>query len=306
MIPFDDVRVFVEVARERSLSRAARRLGIGKAAVSKALARLEAAVGARLAERTTRTLRLTEAGAAFLDPAERGLDLLAEAETAVSSFTRSPRGRLRVSAPVSFGVRWVAPLIPGILRDHPALTIDLDVSDRYVDMVDEGFDVAVRVFDGRSGALTLRKLAPVRVVAVAAPSYLRARGRPATPHELDRHDVLMYTLRPMPERVTWHDAAGEHVVTVGGPLRSNNGEVLAAAAEAGAGVAVLPAFLVRDAVAAGRLVLLLENEVRFGDLSVYCAWPEGRAPAPKVRAFADALARAYAPVPPWDGPSDNG
>lgn len=291
--------VFAAVAEAHGFSAAARALGLSKSAVSKQVSRLEAAVGARLLQRSTRRLALTEAGAALL---ARGRNVLAELEAAeadLGQLAGAPRGRLRVSAPMSFAQRHLAPALPEWLAAHPGLELELDLTDRAVDLIGEGFDCAVRIGRLADSSLVARRLAPARRVACAAPAYLARHGAPRSPAALRGHACLDYTYLAEPGGWPFTVARRTRRVAVHGPLRSNNGEVLRDAALAGLGIVLLPTFLVGDDLRAGRLrPLLIEYEC--WDAGVYAVYPPTRQMPPKLRAFVDFLAARCGPQPPWD------
>ncbi|MEO8606071.1 MAG: LysR family transcriptional regulator, partial [bacterium] len=291
--------VLAAVAEARSFSAAARALGVSKSAVSKQIGRLEEAVGARLLQRTTRRVSLTEAGAALQ---ARGTRILAEldgAEADLGALGGAPRGRLRVSAPMSFGQRHIAPRLPEFLAAHAGLSVELELGDRFVDLVAERFDCAVRIADLPDSTLVARRLAPARRVVCAAPDYLARRGTPRTPDELRQHDCLDYSYLAAPGGWPFRRGRAVHRVAVRGPLVSNNGEALRAAAIAGMGIALLPTFIVGDDLRAGALVALLTAHDSW-DAAIYAIYPPTRHVPPKLRAFIDFLAALCGPKPPWD------
>ncbi|MDX1650074.1 MAG: LysR family transcriptional regulator [Myxococcota bacterium] len=288
--------VFARVVQEGSFSGAARRLGLSKATVSREIAELERRLGAQLLRRTTRRMSLTEVGELFHARCQRVVEEAEAAERSVSRLQAEPRGRIRLAAPMSFGHRQLAPRLPAFVARHPQVHVDVDLTDRTIDLVAEKFDLAVRVSAGRPAEQTLvaRRLAPVRLLVCAAPAYLERAGTPGTPEALAEHVCLTY--RPPPQ--TWA-FAGDRSVAVRGPLNADNGDALREAALAGLGIVQLPTFLVGDDVRAGRLVpLLAEHTDRVG--GVYSVYPESRHLSPKVRAFIDWLAEDLGPHPDWD------
>lgn len=295
-----DLAVFARVAELGSFTAAAEDLELSKAAVSQSVTRLEARLGARLMHRTTRRLTLTEAGALLAEKAGRALGELSDAEQAVTALTGAPRGQLRVSAPMSFGLLHLAPLVPAFLARHPAITLDLQLDDRMVDLVRERIDVAIRITQLADSSLVARRLAPCRQVVCAAPAYLRKHGAPVAPAELTRHNCFTYSLLRGPHDWRFHAPGGRWVaVSVRGNLRSNNTLALRAAALAGAGVLHCPTFYVGAELAAGRLVPLLPG-YRLPEISIYAVFSERRHLAPKVRAFVDFVAAAFTDPPSWD------
>ncbi len=294
------IEAFVRVAESGSFSKAAERLHSSKSAVSRQVSALEAELGARLIHRTTRALTLTEAGRSYFEQAGRILADLAEANASVGQLQAAPRGRLRVSAPMSFGFLHLAPAVPDFLARHPDVELDLMMNDRFVDLVDEGFDMAVRIGALADSSLVARKLAPMRRAVCAAPGYLATHGTPASPDELKAHECLCYSNVGMaqewrfvrPDGRTWS-------VEVRGRLHANNGDALRAAALRGFGLAVLPSFLVGRDFQSGALVPVLEQFLA-QDSAVYAVYPHARHLSPKVRAFVDFLAERFGPDPYWD------
>jgi DNA-binding transcriptional LysR family regulator len=267
---------------------------------TKHLAGLETRLGVRLLHRTTRRLTLTEAGRRYLDAVERILSDLEEAEAAVAIDRIEVRGTLRLSAPVSFGIREVAPLLPALLAEHPGLTIDLGLNDRHVDLIEEGWDLAVRIGTMSDSSLIARKLADTRVLVCAAPSYLKAHGTPLRVADLKAHNCLGYTLsRTMAGGIWSFGRDGQHKVPVTGSFKANNGDALVAAAAAGMGVICQPDFLVNAEIRSGRLVALALDEEPTALAGVFAVHPASRRAPAKVRACIDFLAARFAPVPPW-------
>lgn len=301
MLSLDVLQVFVRIAETGSFSAAARDLGLSKSAASKKLAALEDRLGARLFNRTTRRLSLTEAGSDFLERAQRILAELEEAEQAAGRLTDEPRGVLRVNAPMSFGIRHVAPALADFMMRYPDLAVTLDLDDRRVSLIEEGYDVAVRIADLPDSSLVARKLAPARRVVCASPAYWAERGIPAHPRELARHNCLIYAYLPAQNDWRFHGPGGTVTVRVNGNLKANNGDVLREAALAGLGVCLAPTFLVGDDIRAGRLQAVLDA---FADesLAIYAVYPHRRHLSAKVRAFVDFLAGRFGPEPYWDAP----
>lgn len=299
MLSLDALQVFVRIAETGGFSAAARDLGLSKSAASKKLAALEDRLGARLFNRTTRRLSLTEAGADFLERAQRILAELEEAERVAGRLTDEPRGTLRVNAPMSFGVRHVAPALADFMTRYPDLTVTLDLDDRRVSLVDEGYDVAVRIADLPDSSLVARKLAPARRVVCASPAYWAGHGVPFHPRDLARHNCLIYAYLPAQNDWRFRGPGGPVSVRVAGNLKANNGDVLREAALAGLGVCLAPTFLVGDDLRSGRLLAALDA---FADdsLAIYAVYPHRRHLSAKVRAFVDFLAGRFGPSPYWD------
>jgi DNA-binding transcriptional LysR family regulator len=268
--------------------------------VSRQVSALETELGARLLHRTTRALTLTEAGRSYFERAARILAELAEANASVGQLQAAPRGRLRVSAPMSFGFLHLAPALPDFLGRHPDVELELVMNDRNVDLVDEGFDMAVRIGTLADSSLVARKLAPMRRTVFASPAYLQARGTPTSPDDLKAHECLCYSNLGLSQEWRFVRPDGRPwPVEVHGRLHANNGDALRAAALAGFGLAVLPSFFVGRDLQSGALVSVLE-EFMPQDSALYAVYPHARHLSPKVRAFVDFLAERFAPVPYWD------
>ena len=292
--------VFARVVEEESFSAAARLLGLSKSAVSKQVARLEDRLGVRLLHRTTRRLSLTEEGATFFRGCQRALAEAEAAESAVTHLAAAPRGTLKVNAPMSFGVAHLSPLIPAFMARFPDLKVELELNDRLVDLVEEGFDVGVRITRLQDSSLIARRLAPSRNVICAAPDYLRARGSPEAPEALAGHDCLLYSYTTEGRVWRLRNATARRQVTVRGRLLANNGEALRAAALQGLGVARLPTFIVGDALRQGHLLRLLTDWSDERESGVYAVYPASRNLAPKVRVFVDFLVERFGDPPYWE------
>lgn len=295
------MEVYAKVAALGSLSGAARALAMSPTMATKHVAALEDRLGVKLLHRTTRKLTLTEAGRRYLESVERILAEAAEAEAAAASERLEATGVLRVNAPVSFGVRELAPLMPEFSRLHPALCVDMGFNDRVVDLVEEGWDVAIRI--GRIADLTLiaRKLARCRLRLAAAPQYLAERGAPRRVADLATHNCLVYTLSSVLGPSRWSFGAdGAVSVSVSGNLRASNGDALLAAARGGQGLVYEPTFLLADDLRAGRLVALDLEAPPIELPGVFAVYASNRRPPAKVRAFIDFLSPRLAPAPPWD------
>jgi DNA-binding transcriptional LysR family regulator len=296
------IRVFLAVVDTGSFTAAAERLGLSRAMVSKHMAALEQRLGIRLLNRTTRRLSLTAAGAAYRDRAAQALSDLDEAESALGVLGAAPRGTLRVNSALVFGVRHVAPALGGYLQQYPDVQLQVDYSDRIVDLVEEGYDLGLRIGQLATSALVARRLAPVRMITCASPAYLGQRGTPRSPAELAAHDCLDYSYSATAGAWRFRDGGGsprEITVRVRGPLLTNNGEALAAAALAGVGIVQLPSFIIGDHVAGGRLQpVLAQHEPE--PLALHAVYPSRRHLSAKVRTFIDFLAGRFGPEPYWD------
>ncbi len=295
-----NLEAFVRVVATGSFSEAARRLRTSKSLVSRQIAALEAELGARLFHRTTRSLSLTEEGRSYHDQVVRILAELEEADRSISQLRATPRGRLRVNAPMSFGFLHLAPAVPDFLARHSEVELDVTMNDRYVDLVEEGFDVAIRLGRLADSSLVARRLAPMRRVVCASPYYLECHGTPATPEDLREHACLAYSLNTLVDEWRFVDAAGRPFsVEIKGPLRANNGDILRTAAIRDLGIASLPSFIIGNDLRVGALVSILEPFV-VQDAGVYAVYPHSRHLSPKVRAFVDFLVERFGPVPYWD------
>jgi DNA-binding transcriptional LysR family regulator len=298
MIELEDLRSFAEVVESGGFSRAARRLGVSKSMISRRIARLEDELGSRLLSRTTRGLSPTEAGLELKARSERILAEIEEAREAVASQGSEVVGRLRLSAPLSFGVRHIAPVLAEIARKHPRLEIDVAYSDRIVDVVGEGFDAAVRIGALKDSSLVARQLAPVRAVLAASPDYLTRNGRPRTPRDLTRHQCLIYTGS---STLDWVFRGGKRTIAVRpeGRLRTDNGDVMRQWAIEGLGIAALPSFLISDALDNGKLEAIL-RDYPLPEAAIYVVRPPGAYVPGKVRVLIDTLAERFGGIPFWD------
>lgn len=279
----EDLQTFVEVADAGGVSAAARRLGVSKSIVSRRLLRLEEDLGVQLLARTTRGAALTEAGTAFRDHAAR---ICAEMDVARETVLPAGdlRGLLRVAAPLSFGPTHLAPVFAELARRHPRLHVHAYYSDRFVDLVGEGFDCAIRVGHLGDSSLIARRVAPIRGRLVASPSYLRAHGAPETPDQLLAHQALMQGTE------SWRFIDGDTTIGVHpqGRFKADNGVALAAAAVAGLGIAALPDFLIADHLATGALVPVM-TRYPLPEGGMYVVRPPGQHPARKIRALTELL-----------------
>ena len=296
------MQVFAQVVESGSFARAAERLGLSTSATSRQGAELESHLHTRLLNRTTRRVSLTESGRAYY---ERAVQLLADLEEAEQEAARAavvPRGTIKLTSAVTFGVRHVAPAIAAFLARHAEVRFDVSLSDRVVDLVEEGFDLAIRIGAVGSENLVARKLGETRLLPCASSAYLKAHGAPQTPEDLAQHNCFTYEY--VTPRNVWRfrDAAGnERSVRVSGNLHSNNGDLHAEAAARGAGIALEPAFIVGPEVRAGRLVPLLQDFVA-APMPIYAVYPSRKHLSAKVRLFVDFLVERYADAPDWSTP----
>lgn len=296
MDKLDAMTAFVRVVSLGSFAEAARASGLTRSAVSKAVMELEHTLGVRLLDRTTRRVGPTEAGRVYYESAVDVLARIEETELGVARLNDEPRGVLKVNAPVSFGVLHLAPAIADLMGVHPDLKIELTLTDRFVDPIEEGVDVTARLADS---SLVARRLAPARRVIVASPAHLAVHGTPERPEDLARRPCLSYghTTTLARWRLTRDGAPID--VAVGAALCSNNGDILRTAALAGRGLTLLPTFMVGADVAAGRLVTVLD-EFPPPELAVHAIWAPNRWLAAKTRVFVDFLVARFGPEPSWD------
>jgi DNA-binding transcriptional LysR family regulator len=285
-----DMAVFAAVARLAGFSAAARELGLSKSAASKAVARLEARLGTRLLQRTTRRVTLTEAGRALEARAARMLEEAGAGAEAVAALAARPLGTLRVNGPVALGETFLAPALPELLARHPGLRVELTLEDRLVDAAAGGWDVVVRIAPLADSPLALRKLAPSRIVLVGAPAYLEGRGTPRSPEDLREHACLHYTLVSRSEEWRFRGGRGAVSVPTAGPLDANHGLAMKAAALGGLGLALLPEFMVAAEVRDRRLVELLAPWALPRPTWIHALYARGRPTPPKVKVFLEHLA----------------
>lgn len=295
-----DIAVFVKVVASGNFTKAAERLGLSRAVISKYLTRLEARLGTRLLNRTTRRLSLTETGAALYEASRGALAQIEEAEFAISQLQTAPRGRLKVTVPMSFGILHVAPAMAEFLAAYPDISVDMTMEDRVVDLVDEGFDLAVRIANLADSSLVAHRFAPSRMTICASPGYLSKHGMPETPDDLAQHNCIVYSYASTPDvwRLTGPDGK-EVAVPVRGNFRVNNGLAEREAALNGLGICVTPTFYVGTAIRERRLQVVL-NGYRAHELTVYAVYPARQYLSPKVRAFIDFFAARFGPEPYWD------
>jgi DNA-binding transcriptional LysR family regulator len=291
---FEALAIFAKVVELRSFAAASAELALSKATVSKAISRLEDRLGARLFNRTSRRLALTDAGQRL---SERAARLLADGEAAENealSQSVAPRGLVRLAVPMTFGIKAVAPILPEFLEQYPDVSVDLHLSDAMVDLIGEGFDAGLRIARLPDSSLIARRLCAMPRYTVAAPSYLKRYGRPTHPMHLAQHRCFAYTYLPTPN--VWHytNAAGEQAsVRPAGQLRVNNGEALIPALVAGLGIADLPDFIVGDAIAAGQVEIILKGWKQ-AEGAVHLVMPPGGPRPARVEVLSDFLGTHFA------------
>jgi DNA-binding transcriptional LysR family regulator len=299
MQDLERMAIFARVVEDKSFSAAARSLNLSKSLVSKQVTQLEKSLGVRLLNRTTRALSVTDAGAVLYEHCSRIVEELEEARLAVGRLQAEPRGLLRISAPVAFGRLHVATALPQFLAAYPDLKIDMVTTDRFVDLAEEGYDLVIRIVDQPAPNLVARKLAPVTRRMVATPEYFARYGVPETPADLEKHNCLTYTyFNPQdPWRLRGPD--GDISVRASGNLRLNDDDALAEAVLKGLGLALLPTFIIGEALQAGRLRSVLAEYIPL-ERHIYAVYLANRHVSAKVRAFIDYLLERFGPEPYWD------
>jgi DNA-binding transcriptional LysR family regulator len=297
---FDAMDKFIRVVEAGTISGAAGRLGIAKSAVSRRLRELEEHLGVELFHRTTRKMTLTESGRMYYHQVVRILDDVREAELVTSQAHGQLRGTLRVALPMSFGLLHLGPAINEFIQTHPHIEFELDFNDRAVDLIQEGFDVAIRIARLPDSSLIARRLATMEAVLCASPAYLERHGTPERPEDLVRHQCLVYSLIPNYE--TWHfrDAArNQHTARIHSYIKATNGEYLRDAAVSGLGVLLVPSFIAYRDIERGALVPLLTG-FRPPQLEIHALYPPTRHLSHRVRTFIDFLVQRFAGTPYWD------
>ncbi len=288
--------VFARVVESGSLSAVGRDLTLSPAAVGNHIRSLEDWLGARLLHRTTRRLALTEAGEIFLERVHRILDETEEAKRAAIELQGTPRGVLRITVPITFGMHKLGPVIADYLVANPQMQIDLTLSDRTVDLLEEGYDVAIRIGNLVDSSLIARRLADMPLILCASPDYIERHGEPNVPEDLARHQCLVYTLRLPKGRWTFISQSGERkAVDVSGRMRASNGEFLRVAATKGLGLTLAPWYVVDDDLRAGRLIRVLTDYHTEGP-ALFAVHPSRQRVTLKVRSFIDYLAQHIPPL----------
>ncbi|MEO0911762.1 MAG: LysR family transcriptional regulator [Pseudomonadota bacterium] len=299
-----EMEAFVSVVDQGGFTDAARKMGVSKSAVSKHVSALEARLGARLLNRTTRRVSPTEIGLAYYDRATGVLSGAAEADEMVNAMQDAPRGALRVSAPVSFGISQISPRVGAFLCEYPDISLNLVLDDRFVELVAEGFDMAIRIGHLEDSTLRARKLAESRVIMAASPDYLAKHGTPEKLDDLSDHLLLHYSNLSTGNFWRLQTKSGEERhIRVGGRLTANNGESLLKAAQSGLGIGMLPSFILGDTLEKGSLVEITPDLQKI-TLGIYAVYPPGRFVQPKLRAFIDFLAQSFKGIGPDDWRTD--
>lgn len=293
------MQIFARVVEAKSFSGAARRLNVSKSVVSKHVTQIERSLGVRLLNRTTRSISLTEVGAAFYERCSRVVAAAEEAEAVAAHLHSEPRGTLKINAPVAFGVRYIVPILSELLAASPELRIDMTLSDRPVDLADEGYDAAMTIEKEPNPGLVARRLAPILTSICAAPDYLRLHGTPATPADLGVHNCLVCTRVSIERKWRVDGPNGEDWIDIDGNLRLNNENAIRRAALAGLGVAFLPTYVVGPDIQSGLLQPLL-TDYTVSEKSLFVTYLPTRHLAAKVRCFVDFMLARFGPAPSWD------
>ena len=295
----NSMRHFVEVVRESGFTPAAEKLGLSRAQLSKSVMQLEAHLGTRLLNRTTRRISLTETGKVYFERCLSILDDIDELEASTSEQNKIPKGRLSICAPTSFGILHLQSALTDYLNQFPEVQITLSLSDRFIDVVEEGFDVVVRIAELDDSSLIARKIAPCKRVFCASPEYLKSHSPVQVPQDLAIHHCLTYSNDLRPDTWTLEGPEGVESVKVNGPVCADNGDMLKAAALNHMGITLLPTFIVGDDLKAGNLVQVLK-EYCPPDIAIYAVFPSRRFLSAKVRTFVDHLTNCFGEQPYWD------
>ncbi|RUO29251.1 LysR family transcriptional regulator [Aliidiomarina sedimenti] len=289
------MQTFASVVSEGSFTQAADRLNISPQLVSKYVSQLETHLGVRLLNRTTRRIHLTEAGLQYYQRAQQVLNDIEDMECQLSDLQSEARGTLRISAPVSFAIRHLAPVVANFQQANPALSVDLQLNDRKVDIIEEGFDIALRIGRLKSSSLIAKRIAPIHLLYCASPAYLAEHGEPASIESLTDHRFLRYTYSDDSQvQNPAGSPAEEHY-----PLVSNNGDVLTAAAIAGAGIVLQPSFIASEAIKLGQLKVILAEQAP-SPIALYAVYAHRQLVASKVRHFIDFIDGYFGDPPYWD------
>ncbi len=300
MDKFADLEAFTAVVEAGSFSAASERLGIAKSVVSRRISQLEKRLGSRLLHRTTRRLSLTDEGKHFYQRAVQILVDLDEAEQSVAEETTELRGALKLAAPLSFGLSHLSQALTDFLCEHPAIELNLDLNDRNMNLIEEGFDMAVRIGELQDSTLVARRIGTARHVVCASPDYLERYGKPVHPDELTRHIGLQYSHISYKQQWRFVSPAGKTVFAQ--PhirVHANNGEALAAAAIAGLGITAGPTFILGKHISEGSLVTIL-NAYQRPSTGIYAVYPPGRLLPKRVTVFTDFLGSRFGDEPDWD------
>lgn len=291
----DAMRLFVRVAELGSFSAVAQQLDLARSVVTRQIAGLESRLGVKLMARSTRRLSLTAAGAAYLEKCRVILNLVEAAENELTDENQAPRGHLRVSVPLSFGLKRVAPLLLDFARRYPEVTLDMDYSDRQVKLIEEGIDLSLRITRQLAGGDVARRIGSIRLYAVASPDYLARHGRPRHPAELIHHECLGYAVSGNAQQWQFTVDGQLQAFSVHSRIQANNGDVLLEAAAQGLGITLQPDFIVDAALAAGRVEAVLEDFPQ-PELGIHALLPGNRHVPHRVRVLMDYLTDGFRPL----------
>lgn len=297
---FENMQTFSHVVETGSISRAADRLGVAKSAVSRRLKELEKHLGVELFHRTTRQMNLTDTGRAFYHQTTRILDDVLEAELATSQAHGTLKGNLKIALPASFGLKHMTPVINDFLKEHPNIEFDLDFNDREIDLIQEGFDLAIRIANLPDSSLIARRFAPINTVMCASPEYLKQMGTPQSPDELINHQCLVYSL--LRDFEYWHltDNNGKQIKAKVRPyLKASTGEFIRDTAIEGHGIILIPTFIAYEAIERGLLVPVLQK-YQTHQINAYAIYPQTRHLSQRVRTFVDFIVKRFEGTPYWD------
>jgi len=296
---FHTMSVFVEVVERGGFTAAMEKTGLSRAQISKLVMQLEDHLGIRLLNRTTRQVSLTEMGRVYYERCKALLIEIDEIDSMASEHASIPRGKLTISAPSSFGTLHLKDVITEYMKRYPQVQISLQLTDRFVDVVDEGFDVVIRIAKMADTSLIARQLAPCKLVYCASPAYLEKHGEPKVPQDLALHHCLLYSNLEKPDRWVFHGKSGVETIKVSGPLTADNGNILKAAAIADLGVIFSPTFLVGEDIHTGRLKQILTDYCP-PDIAIHAVFPSRRYLSAKVRTFVDFVVDYFGEKPEWD------
>jgi len=299
MSHFEEMRHFIRVVEAGSISKAADQLGVAKSGVSRRLAELESRLGVRLLNRTTRRSSLTGAGQAYYEGAVKLLSDVSELDAATAGAGASLEGTLRLAVPLSFGLSHLSPAIDEFLREHPELSINIDFSDRHIDLIGQGVDLAIRIADMRDSTLQARRICPIRLLLCASPAYLKQHGLPVVPADLKKHRILQYDIGAGPVLRLQDGQGNEYVVQARPTVVANNGDFLRDMAMAGHGIVLTPSFIAWQAMATGDLVSILPDYCP-PQRSAYAVYPQNRYLSRRARLFIDFLVERFGENPYWD------
>ncbi len=295
----EDMTLFIRVVDAGGISRAAEQMNVAKSAVSRRLVELETRLGVRLLNRTTRSSSLTEAGKRYYDHAIKIIDDVAELNALTANADSLLEGAINLAAPLSFGLCHLSAAIDSFIRQHPKVTVNIDFSDRQVDLIEEGMDLAFRIATLKDSSLVARKISPVRHILCASPGYLKINSAPTTPDDLKHHRLLHYSLSGASNWKLTDKQGRQHVITISAHMMANNGDFLKDMAVAGHGIIMTPTFIAWQAIENGELVPVLSNYVA-PQLNAYAVYPQSRYLSQRTRMLIDFLVARFGDTPYWD------